>query len=70
MSPWNFDGNDGGFTVGLASPADETAADIFNIHNWGEDKNFNGIEDGICASAPAIACYNFSGFFFFNSAKS
>jgi hypothetical protein len=61
MSPWDFDGNNGGFTIGLASPADETAADIFNIHNWGEDKNFNGIEDGICASAPAIACYNFSG---------
>ena len=59
MSPWDFDSNNGGFSVGLAAPSDETAADTFNIHNWGEDKNFNNIEDGICGDDEAISCYIF-----------
>jgi hypothetical protein len=59
LSPWDFDRNDGGFRVGLAAPSDETAADFFNIHNWGEDKNFNNVEDGICVADAATPCYNF-----------
>jgi hypothetical protein len=61
LSPWNFDGNDGGMRVGLASATDETAADIFNIANWGEDKNFNNVEDGLCVGQADIACYNVGG---------
>jgi hypothetical protein len=65
LSPWNFDGDNGGMINGLAGPADSVAANSFNIGNWGEDKNFNGIEDGVCSGGPAakngLACYNFAG---------
>jgi hypothetical protein len=59
LAPWNFDGGDGGFRGGLASVSNVDAADIFAIHNTGEDKNFNGIEDGVCVVDPSIACFNF-----------
>jgi hypothetical protein len=59
LSPWNFDGNNGGFTNGLNSTTTEAGALSNNIFNWGEDKNFNGIEDGTCLSNPAIACWSF-----------
>jgi len=61
MSPWNFDGDNGGMINGLAGPADAVAAASFNIGNWGEDKNFNGIEDGACSGGTnaGAACYNF-----------
>ncbi|MCP3979171.1 MAG: S8 family serine peptidase [bacterium] len=46
-APWNFDLDDGNFKVGLAAPTDE--ATIFDtIAQWGEDKNFNGLNDGRC----------------------
>jgi hypothetical protein len=59
LSPWNFDGNDGGFRHGLAGPTTEDAANIFAIANWGEDKNFNNIEDGRCSLDQSIACFTF-----------
>ncbi len=56
-SPWNFDANDGGFRSGLAAPTDEVAV-ADPIYNWGEDENFNGIEDGHCGGDAAIRCFN------------
>lgn len=58
QSPWNFDGTNGGFTNGLASITDEASAQSNSIANWGEDKNFNGVEDGVCQANTAIACYD------------
>jgi hypothetical protein len=64
LSPWNFDANDGGFSVGLTGDTDEGEAASSNLHNWGEDKNFNGIEDGECFNTTTglgtgVACYIF-----------
>ena len=59
LSPWNFDGNNGGFTNGLNGTTDEAGAQSNLIANWGEDKNFNGIEDGQCLTNPAIGCWAF-----------
>ncbi len=57
-SPWNFDGTSGGFVSGLGAISDDAAiADLIAL--WGEDQNFNGIEDGVCQNDPSIACYAF-----------
>ena len=48
LAPWNFDGNDGGFTNGLGALTDEASLQPNLIANWGEDKNFNKVEDGVC----------------------
>jgi hypothetical protein len=42
-APWNFDGNDGGFRVGLNPASTDLGAQV--VANWGEDKNFNGVLD-------------------------
>ncbi len=56
LSPWNFDGNNGGFVSGLNPTTDkDLVADSISI--WGEDKNFNGVQDGVCNSNPAAACF-------------
>jgi hypothetical protein len=55
MSPWNFDANDGGFTSGLLATADES--NITNtIAQWGEDKNFNGVDDKRCSNNVGLDC--------------
>lgn len=40
-SPWNFDTNNGGFTVGLQANSNTNI--VATIANWGEDKNFNDV---------------------------
>ncbi|MCP3938189.1 MAG: hypothetical protein GY708_22810, partial [Actinomycetia bacterium] len=56
LSPWNFDGSNGGFVSGLNPTTDkDDIADA--IANWGEDKNFNGVQDGVCNSNPAAPCF-------------
>jgi hypothetical protein len=42
-SPWDFEGDDGGFRVGLHTATDLSITS--NITNWGEDLNFNGVLD-------------------------
>ena len=55
QSPWNFDGNRGGFTSGLGATTDEsTIGDV--IAQWGEDKNFNDIHDGFCNLDTTVGC--------------
>jgi hypothetical protein len=54
-SPWNFDINAGNFQSGIAAPTDD--ASISNtIAQWGEDKNFNGIDDRRCTNSPGTTC--------------
>jgi hypothetical protein len=55
-SPWNFDGNDGGFTAGLGATTDFSAVTV-KPYNWGEDYNFNNIEDGVCGGDATIRCF-------------
>ena len=55
LSPWNFDANDGGFRSGLLAPTDEST--ITNtIAQWGEDKNFNNIDDKRCSNDITLPC--------------
>ena len=55
LSPWNFDANDGGFRSGLLAPTDESS--ITNtIAQWGEDKNFNNIDDKRCSNDITLPC--------------
>ncbi|MCP3981475.1 MAG: S8 family serine peptidase [bacterium] len=55
QTPWNFDLNDGGFRSGLGDETDEsTIADT--IAQWGEDKNFNNVEDRRCNGNPLVSC--------------
>jgi hypothetical protein len=42
-SPWDFEGGEQGFTVGLHTATDLSITS--NITNWGEDFNFNGVLD-------------------------
>ncbi len=58
MAPWNFDGNNGGFTSGLNATSD-VARISDAISNWSEDRNFNGIQDGICETNPTASCFLF-----------
>jgi len=56
QSPWNFDTNDGGFRSGLLVMTDEST--ITNtIAQWGEDKNFNSIDDKRCTDDIGRSCY-------------
>ncbi len=59
-SPWNFDGHNGGFTAGLGATTDEATV-VDNIYQWGEDENFNNIEDGVCRGEPSIRCFKIGG---------
>ncbi len=43
QAPWSFDGNDGGFRVGLNPASTDLGMQV--VANWGEDKNFNGVLD-------------------------
>jgi hypothetical protein len=55
MSPWNFDVNDGGFRSGILTFTDEST--ITNtIAQWGEDKNFNLVDDKRCTDDISLAC--------------
>ena len=55
MSPWNFDVNDGGFRSGLLGITDEGS--ITNtIAQWGEDKNFNNVDDKRCTDDIGKSC--------------
>ena len=61
-SPWNFDANNGGFVSGLGGVTDEESVELAtSIANWGEDKNFNDIEDGECEFDRGQPCYDFGG---------
>ena len=60
QSPWNFDTGAQGFRSGLGAVTDEASIGD-PISNWGEDKNFNGIEDGVCDGDGSIACFQFGG---------
>jgi hypothetical protein len=54
--PWDFEGSDEGFVSGLVGVSDPF---LSGIANWGEDKNFNGIEDGMCQADLSRVCYTF-----------
>jgi len=55
QSPWNFDINNGGFRSGIGDATDDdTITDIIAI--WGEDLNFNGINDGYCQADDGVWC--------------
>jgi hypothetical protein len=55
QAPWNFDITDGGFTSGVGAETDQGAiGDV--IAQWGEDKNFNGINDGECQEDDTVWC--------------
>ncbi|MCP3981019.1 MAG: S8 family serine peptidase [bacterium] len=49
-SPWHFDLNDGGFRSGIGAVTDFDTIDD-TITQWGEDLNFNGLNDKRC-NAP------------------
>ncbi|MCP3982208.1 MAG: S8 family serine peptidase [bacterium] len=57
-SPWHLDLDDGGFRVGLGAASDEGT--IFDtIAQWGEDKNFNGVNDRRCSPPREdLSCFN------------
>jgi hypothetical protein len=55
MSPWNFDNNNGGFQSGIGSVTDESSI-IDTIAQWGEDKNFNGVNDRRCTGNQSQSC--------------
>ncbi len=59
QSPWNFDGTDGGFRTGVAGDTDPSLGDLYEIYVWGEDRNFNGIEDGVCLVDLVTPCFRF-----------
>jgi hypothetical protein len=55
LSPWNFDTNDGGFRSGILTATDYTT--ITNvISQWGEDLNFNDVDDKRCTDDPGRIC--------------
>ncbi len=55
QTPWNFDVTAGGFTSGVGAATDQGAiGDV--IAQWGEDKNFNGINDGYCQVDDTVWC--------------
>ena len=55
QAPWHFDNGPNGFTNGIGAVTDEsTVTDI--IAQWGEDKNFNGVNDGVCRLNAQIPC--------------
>ena len=60
QSPWNFDVTDGGFTSGISGTTDFfQIADV--IAQWGEDLNFNNVNDGFCTLNPARRCLRDAG---------
>ncbi len=44
-APWNLNGNNGAFRVGLHTSTDISLANERTIANWGEDRNFNNVLD-------------------------
>jgi hypothetical protein len=55
QSPWNFEVTSGGFTSGVGAVTDQaTIGDV--IAQWGEDKNFNNINDGYCQEDDTVWC--------------
>jgi len=54
INPWNFDSNDGGFSVSLNNTTTNPLPDI--VANWGEDKNGNGVLDWFCSLATTTTC--------------
>ncbi len=55
-APWNFDITDGGFVSGLTANTDEATVGPGVVSQWGEDKNFNGLDDKRCTNDITLAC--------------
>jgi len=55
-SPWNFDITDGGFVSGITANTDEATIGPGVVSQWGEDKNFNGLDDKQCTNNVTVAC--------------
>ena len=55
QSPWNFDVTDGGFRSGIGASTD-FATIGGTIAQWGEDLNFNNIDDKRCSNDASRAC--------------
>ncbi|MCP3980277.1 MAG: S8 family serine peptidase [bacterium] len=57
-APWHFDFDNGGFQVGLGASSDESTI-LDTIAQWGEDKNFNTVNDRRCnPPREDLACFN------------